>query len=85
MKMESSTIWMKTESGMKVDNMIKREDYLSTIQRCINCSPFYEENECIKLLIAIVIEDAVRSGIRLTGEDLLPLNTDHEERVYMIQ
>lgn len=65
--------------------MIKREDYLRTIQRCINCSPFYEESECVKLAIAIVIEDAVRSGIRLTGEDLLPLNTEHEERVYMIQ
>lgn len=85
MKMESFSIWMKAESGIRIINMIRREDYLSTIQRCINCSPFYEENECVKLAIAIVIEDAVRSGIRLTGEVLLPLNTEHEERVYMIQ
>lgn len=76
---------MKAESGIGIINMIRREDYLSTIQRCINCSPFYEENECVKLAIAIVIEDAVRSGIRLTGEALLPLNTEHEERMYMIQ
>lgn len=65
--------------------MIKREDYLSTIQRCINCSPFYEENECVKLAIAVVIEDAVRSGIRLSGVELLPLNTEQEERMCIIQ
>ncbi len=65
--------------------MIRREDYLSTIQRCINCSPFYEEDECVKLAIAVVIEDAVRSGIRLTGEELLPLNTEQEDRMCMIQ
>lgn len=70
---------------MGSSKMIRREDYLSTIQRCINCSPFYEEDECVKLAIAVVIEDAVRSGIRLVGEELLPLNTEQEERMCMIQ
>lgn len=65
--------------------MINREDYLTEIQRCISCSPFFDCDEVTNLAIVSVIEDAMRSGIVLAGEKLLPRHTEHKERMYMIQ
>lgn len=65
--------------------MINREDYLTEIQRCISCSPFFDFDEVTNLAIVSVIEDAMRSGLVLAGEELLPRHTEHKERMYMIQ
>lgn len=65
--------------------MINREDYLTEIQRCISCSPFFDCDEVTNLAIVSVIEGAIRSGLVLAGEELLPRHTEHKERMYMIQ
>lgn len=65
--------------------MINREVYLTEIQRCISCSPFFDCDEVTNLAIASVIEDAMRAGIKLAGVDLLPRHTEHKERMYMLQ
>lgn len=65
--------------------MINREDYLTEIQRCISCSPFFDCDEVINLAIVSVIEDAIRSGLVLAGEEPLPRHTEHKERMYMLQ
>lgn len=65
--------------------MIRREEYLTELQRCISCSPFFDCDEVINLAIVSVIEDAMRAGMKLSGEELLPWHTEHKERMYMIQ
>lgn len=65
--------------------MINREEYITEIQRCINCSPFFDCDEVVNLAIVSVIEDAMRVGIKLAGVDLLPRHTEHKERMYMLQ
>ena len=65
--------------------MINREDYLTEIQKCISCSPFFDCDEVTNLAIVSVIEGAMRSGLVLAGDVILPRHTEHKERMYMIQ
>jgi len=65
--------------------MISREQYLKEIQRCISCSPFFDCDEITNLAVFSVIEDAIRTGMTLSGEEILPRHTEHKERMYMIQ
>lgn len=65
--------------------MIKREEYLTAIQRCINNSPFFDCDDVTNLAIVSIIEGALRTGILLAGDEILPRHTEHEERMYIIQ
>ena len=65
--------------------MINREDYLTEIQRCISCSPFFDCDEVTNLAVVSVIEDAMRTGLVLAGEEIIPRHTEHKERMCMIQ
>lgn len=65
--------------------MINREKYLIEIQKCVSCSPFFDCDEVTNLALVSVIEDAMRTGMLLSGVDSLPRHTEHKERMYMIQ